>query len=268
VIRESVRSGSATGHAVVLLSDGAHNVGSTDGPLLAAREAKSLDVPIYTVTLGTAIGAKNLSLAARSPRMIAFPDNPLVLRVRVGQSGLAGQSTTVALMYGDRVVQSRPVRLVDDPAQEISFVLADPPTEPLQRYRIVASPIEGEATDADNQTTILVQRLDQPIGVLLLEGKPYWDSKFLARNLGSDPVVELTSIVRLSEGRFLARRHPRPQSSDASADMRATSTDSADAPMEWEVQRELASPLDSMETLSKYRLVKIGDYKILTNPEV
>lgn len=260
VIRESVRSGSAAGHAVLLLSDGAHNVGSTDGPLLAAREAKSLDVPIYTVTLGTVIGAKNLSLAARSPRMISFPDNPLVLRVRVGQSGLAGQSTTVALLNGDRVVQSRPVRLVDDPNQEISFVLADPPTTPLQRFRIVASPIKGEATDADNQTTILVQRLDQPIGVLLLEGKPYWDSKFLARNLSSDPVVELTSIVRLSEGRFLARKHPRPKSLAGEPDDHPLVTNPTDPQpaMEWEVQRELESPLDSMETLSKYRLVILG----------
>ena len=31
--------------------------------------------------------------------------------------------------------------------------------------------------------------------VLLVEGKPYWDSKFLARTLASDPSIELVSIV-------------------------------------------------------------------------
>ncbi|HEX2475409.1 MAG TPA: vWA domain-containing protein, partial [Lacipirellulaceae bacterium] len=264
VLRECIRSGSPAGHAVLLVSDGAHNVGSIDGLLSAAREAKSLDVPVYTVTVGSTVESKNLSLAARSPRMISFADNPLVLRVRIGQSGLAGRSTQVALMVGENAIQSRQVRLADDPAQEITFVLSQPPKEPLQRYRIVAAEIEGEATNADNQTTILVQQLQEPIGALLLEGKPYWDSKFLARNLGSDPVVELTSMVQLAKQRFLVRKYPRAPTDSEKRDETATSaqptgndTQPADA-VGWEIQRETVSPLDSLDTLSKYRLVILG----------
>ena len=67
----------------MLISDGAHNVDSVDSVLSAAYEAKSLDIPIYTVTLGKQVGAQNLSLAARSPRMIAFADYPLSLKIRV-----------------------------------------------------------------------------------------------------------------------------------------------------------------------------------------
>jgi hypothetical protein len=264
VLRECIRSGSPAGHAVLLVSDGAHNVGSIDGLLSTAREAKSLDVPVYTVTVGSTVESKNLSLAARSPRMISFADNPLVLRVRIGQSGLAGRSTQVALMVGDNAIQSRQVRLADDPAQEITFVLSQPPKEPLQRYRIVAAEIEGEATNADNQTTILVQQLQEPIGALLLEGKPYWDSKFLARNLGSDPVVELTSMVQLAKQRFLVRKYPRA-ASDSENSKEAANTaqptdnnpQAADA-VGWEIQRETVSPLDSLDTLSKYRLVILG----------
>ena len=33
--------------------------------------------------------------------------------------------------------------------------------------------------------------------------------KFLARNLGADPIVELTTIVQLAERRYLARKYPR-----------------------------------------------------------
>jgi hypothetical protein len=264
VLRECIRSGSPAGHAVLLVSDGAHNVGSIDGLLSAAREAKSLDVPVYTVTVGSTVESKNLSLAARSPRMISFADNPLVLRVRIGQSGLAGRSTQVALMVGDNALQSRQVRLADDPAQEITFVLSQPPKEPLQRYRIVAAEIEGEATNADNQTTILVQQLQEPIGALLLEGKPYWDSKFLARNLGSDPVVELTSMVQLAQQRFLVRKYPRaPSDSDNSTETASSTvpTNDTQQPADavgWEIQRETVSPLDTLDTLSKYRLVILG----------
>ncbi len=264
VLRECIRSGSPAGHAVLLVSDGAHNVGSIDGLLSAAREAKSLDVPVYTVTVGSTVESKNLSLAARSPRMISFADNPLVLRVRIGQSGLAGRSTQVGLMVGDNELQSRQVRLADDPAQEITFILSQPPKEPLQRYRIVAAEIEGEATNADNQTTILVQQLQEPIGALLLEGKPYWDSKFLARNLGSDPVVELTSMVQLAKQRFLVRKYPRAASDSENVNDTANAAQpTVDKPQPadavgWEIQRETVSPLDSLDTLSKYRLVILG----------
>jgi hypothetical protein len=267
-LRESIRGGSPAGHAVLLVSDGAHNVGAIDSLLSAAREAKSLDVPVYTVTVGSTVKSKNLSLAARSPRMIAFPDSPLVLRVRVGQSGLAGLSSQVDLMVGDKVIQTRKVRLSDDPSQEISFVLPKPPKEQLQRYHIVAATIDGEATDADNQTTILVQQLQKPIGALLLEGKPYWDSKFLARNLGADPIVELTTFVQLSERRFLSRKYPRAtldKAIDAAAASNAPKVEPPNqtspggkAAQGWEIQTALASPLESTETLSNYRLVILG----------
>ncbi len=75
-LRQAVRTGSPVGHAVLMISDGAHNVGSVESVLQVAREANALATPIYTVTLGTSIGMKNMSLVAKSSRMIAFPNNP------------------------------------------------------------------------------------------------------------------------------------------------------------------------------------------------
>ena len=46
-----------------------------------------------------------------------------------------------------------------------------------------------------------VQVVDEPIRVLLIEGKPYWDSKFLMRTLASDPAIALDSVVRLTDGK-------------------------------------------------------------------
>jgi len=52
--------------------------------------------------------------------------------------------------------------------------------------------------------------VDQPVRVLLLEGKPYWDTKFLVRHLVADPSVALTSVVQLAEGRLPATNHSAP----------------------------------------------------------
>lgn len=276
-LKQTSRTGSPLGHAILMISDGAHNVGAVESALQSAKEANALATPIYTVTLGTSVGMKNLLVTAKSSRMIAFPKNPVAIRASVMHSGLAGQSTQVQLMKGEQVLQSKTMRLTAEPSQEVRFTIEDGVNEPIERFRIVASDVPDEVTTADNQTTVLVQRLSAPIGVLVLEGKPYWDSKFLARNLARDPVVDLTTIVRLGDGRFLQRRVTRealaesdvekkgldktPSATEASAVTANATTDRVPldtATDDWAVQKELESPLESMELLGKYRLVILG----------
>ncbi len=265
VIREGNRNNTDSGQAIVLISDGAHNVGNVDSVLAAAYEAKSLDIPIYTVTLGKAVGAQNVSIAARSPRMVAFADHPLSLKVRVGHSGFEGESTQIALMQGNEILQAKTVRLGKEPTQEVRFVMERPPSQRLTRFRIMATPIAGEATDLDNQTSVVVQRLDEPIGAILLEGKPYWDSKFLAANLGTNPTMQLTSLIRVSDKRFLRKKYPRPElkkidpqsenSDEPEIDIRAAVENVA---TDWMILDQLESPLEDIKTLEQYRVVILG----------
>lgn len=280
-IRQSIRSGSPLGHAILLISDGAHNVGSTESLLQSAREANALATPIYTVTLGSTLGMKNLSLSAKSPRMLSFPDTPITIRAMIGHSGLTGSTTQVQLLHENEVIQSQSIRL-NDPMQEIRFVVEPKAgATPLDRYQIVASEVSGEVTTADNETSILVQQLSAPIEVLVLEGKPYWDTKFLLRNLANDSVVNLTTIVRLGSNRYLLRRseqttdgrpaaNANPASTTASNSTtnaklaRGSNGDEAqlsanvDKSNQWEVQEQLVSPLESDQLLEKYRLVILG----------
>ena len=274
-IRQSIRTGSPLGHAVLLLSDGAHNVGSTEGLLQSAREANALATPIYTVTLGSSLGMKNLSVGAKSPRMLSFPDTPITIRATIGHSGLVGRTTQVQLLHNGEVLQTQSIRL-NDPTQEVRFIV-DPKADaqPLERYQIAASEVEGEVTSADNETSVLVQQLLAPIEVLVLEGKPYWDSKFLLRNLANDPVVNLTTIVKLSPNRFLVRKAeqaPRPvrvttnattaSNSESNADSKFEGQEATDAGSsranQWQIEEQLASPLESDRLLEKYRLVILG----------
>ncbi len=265
-LRQTTRSGSPLGHAVLLFSDGAHNAGSVESVLQTARESNALATPIYTVTLGTSVGMKNMSITAKSSRMIAFPDNPITIRVNIGHNGLAGQTTELALLRDEQVVKTTLVKLTNDPIQEVRFTLEDGIQAPIERFRVAATEVQGEVTTADNQTAILVQRLNAPIGVLVLEGKPYWDSKFLSRNLASDPVVDLTAFVQLSPNRFLMRKVAN-KSLSVSEGLQALNTDDASsgasgpqevASSDWSIEKELASPLESMALLESYRVVMLG----------
>lgn len=262
-LRQTTRTGSPLGHAILMISDGAHNVGAMESLLQSAREANALATPVYTVTLGTSIGMKNCALTAKSARMIAFPDTPIVIRASIGHNGLAGQTTQVYLLKDDKVLQTKSIRLSAEPVQEIKFTLQEGIAEPIERFRIVADEVPGEVTTADNQSTVLVQRLSAPIGVLVLEGKPYWDSKFLARNLARDPVVDMTSIVQLGPGRFLKRKVANVAEVDADDQDAAVASEvvtatAVSASSEFKIETTLASPLESMELLDAYRLVIIG----------
>ena len=258
-LTNATRTGSPLGHAVFLISDGAHNVGSIERVLRAAREANALATPIYTMTLGTSVGMKNLALNAKSPRMIAFPDRPVTIQINVVQNGLEGLETKLTLMRGDNELQTQTVRL-QDPSQEVRFQLPQGVESSLERFRVVASSLQEEATTADNQTTVLVQRLNAPIGVLVLEGKPYWDSKFLTRNLAQDPVVEMTSVVRVGSRRFLRRRvDPPPLADEPQGDSEAIADSDAEvSDGQWSIAKELDSPLESKDLLAQYRVVVLG----------
>ncbi|MEZ6138118.1 MAG: hypothetical protein R3C53_24810 [Pirellulaceae bacterium] len=265
VLRQTTRSGSPLGHAVLIVSDGAHNAGTVQRVLQSARESNALATPIYTVTLGTSLGMKNMSLTAKNARMIAFPDNPITIRVNVGHNGLAGEATEVTLLRDDQVIQTQHIKLNAEPVQEVRFTLPDGVQSSIERYRISAAEVVGEVTTADNQTAVLVQRLNAPIGVLVLEGKPYWDSKFLSRNLAADPVVDLTAIVQLSPGRFLRRKVTVQRETEKPEDTLGAAApqnpdDKSPAPRsdDWEIEKELDSPLESMALLESFRVVMLG----------
>ncbi|MBV9339059.1 MAG: VWA domain-containing protein [Solirubrobacterales bacterium] len=86
--------------AIVLLSDGASDVGSD--PLSAAQEAAVKHIPIYTVELGTANGTVTEKRGTRTVR-IPVPPNPQQLaeiaRISHGQAFTATDATRLDTVY-------------------------------------------------------------------------------------------------------------------------------------------------------------------------
>ena len=62
-------------------------------------------------------------------------------------------------------------------------------------------PLPGETDATNNQQTVLVEVTDQRMRVLLLEGRPFWDTKFIAQTLRRDDRIELTQITQISADR-------------------------------------------------------------------
>ena len=256
VIRHAISAGRPQGHAIALLSDGAHNVGSALSVAGAADNAKALDVPIYTSVFGGSVGAKNLSISIRNPQLMTFPRRRVAVKVQLSGRGYPGRLVTARLFEqsaqrdGNPIAAKR-IRVSRDGPTEAQFDLLP---EEAGSYRYVASidTLEGEATTADNTASFQLQVIDEPIKVLLLEGKPYWDTKFLAANLAADPSIELTSLIRVRETRLMRRTDP--------ANMSAFEGDAEPSPDDsvWKVIDSEQSDWADPEKLKGFRVIVLG----------
>lgn len=201
------------GQAMLLLSDGIHNAGATDRVRAGAAKAKALAAPLYATTLGGRAEVRDLSVSVDRPREVAFVGQRVSVPVKVRQRGKLARKTKLVVTLDDQLVQQRRIELAPDgETEEIVEVMSD--QSGLYRYRLRADPLPGEVTPLNNDATLLLRVVDEPASVLLLEGKPYWDTKFLIRTLAQDPSIELVSVVRMAEGRLLERRISRVPAED------------------------------------------------------
>jgi hypothetical protein len=247
-LTESLAGNRASGQAVILLSDGIHNgPGGTARVLDAVRVARAMASPIYTHTLGGDPRVQDLAVELRSPQEVAFMGQKVSVPVTLRQRGFAGAKATLVLAHDGQEIDRRQVTLTKDETVEVVFQVGqDKPG--VYRYEVRAEPLPGEVSVSNNSATLMVRVVDKPVRVLLLEGKPYWDAKFLMRTLIADASIELDSVVRLSEGRFLRRTFSR----------KAGEPLPAGAQEEWKIISDFTGPLAEGETLKSYHVVVLG----------
>jgi hypothetical protein len=241
------------GQSIVLLSDGIHNAGGQAARVLeSVRLARGLNAPIYTKTLGGQVEVNDLALDLESQQELAFigQQAPLVARVRRRGSGVSRPS--VILSFQGRELARRPATFDAQGRAEVRFDVQQPQPG-LYRHEVRVEPAPGEVILANNAASFLLRVVGEPIRVLILEGKPYWDNKFLTRTLSSDPSIELDSVVRIAENRFLRRALSRPKAAD-----KETAAKEALRVDDWKV---LSGPDEIMarpDGLGRYQIVVLG----------
>lgn len=236
------------GQAVVLLSDGIHNAGGgSDAVLEAAQLARAMAAPVYSRTIGGEAGLRDLAVRLRSPQELSFVGQRVPVVARVSHRGPAGGRVTVVLEHDGEEIDRREAHLTTTAPVEVRFEVRKDESG-LYRYAVRAQEFPGEVTRVNNRATLLLRVVDEPLRVLLLEGKPYWDSKFLMRTLASDPAVELDSVVKLTEDRLLRRSLRRA----------ATASQPASRREDWTILADAASVLTDRDTLWSYQIVVLG----------
>lgn len=163
---------------VILLSDGRHNApGSVE---TVARRLGVQRIPVFPVVMGSTrnppTDAAIASLAA--PESVSTNDK-VSFTIDLKLDGLTGTNVAVSLLDGEAVVASNTVT-PSSPAFRKQLLLSDvPKTNGLHAYRVRVQSFTGETDSSNNDLEMPVMVSSDPVKVLLVEGYPRWEFRFL-----------------------------------------------------------------------------------------
>ena len=193
---------------VVLFTDGQHNIDGAS-PLEIARQFKDSGVAMHTVGLGTVVPARDLAVLKTEAPGSVYPDARLTGQVILHDGMPTGKPFKVRIEHKGRVVwqkdfvTAQKLRKLpfDFPIKEI--VTAEQAVQsrdiryanlPLA-FNIVVPPIEGEMKDDNNVGILRVNVVTQKPRILVIDGRPRWEFRYLRNLLERDKRWEANIVL-------------------------------------------------------------------------
>jgi len=185
---------------VLLVSDGRATAPDT---LDAAQLALARSVPLWTWTIGGPVPRRDLWIETPSSEALAFSGEEADLMATLHADGYPNRSFKVDLLTNEKVVASKDILPDTNGVARVSFRTTAPGAGE-QRYFFRVPPEPDEADTANNERAVFLRAVGRKVRVLVAEGQPFWDTKFLVQSLKRNTNVELTAVYRLNAARHVA----------------------------------------------------------------
>lgn len=174
--------------AVVLLSDGDWNEGGS--PYDAATRYRLEGVPIFTAAVGSPSRLPDLALLPVDPPAFAIVNRPIDLPISIDSAMPRDVSAVVTLSDETGVIDSHPLLVGAQRTTTDKFVYR-PRTAGRVSLTVSVSPQPGELDEDNNTRTFEIDVREERLRVLLVEGFPRWEYRYLRNALVRDPGVEV-----------------------------------------------------------------------------
>ena len=193
---------------LVVVSDGAD---TTDAELTEALLAlKAASIPVFTVGVGEEVLKSDIQIDRVSTPRTALKGTSLMIDVVITQTGYAGESVMLDVENDGRIVGSQEVKLPIDgepAAVRVRFTASDAGPR-VFKFRIAPRP--GELVTQNNQRDALIDIGDHTEKILYFEGEPRYEAAFLARALGEDKNLQLITLQRTADNKYMRLRVDGP----------------------------------------------------------
>ena len=186
----TAEAGAGEVRGIVLLTDGRQSV---PGDLTSATQLlSSLGVPVYAIPIGSRIPPRDLSIASVDVPEAIFLNDKAQIQATLATFGFEGEELTVRLERDGKTLEEK--KLITS-ADSAVATFAVPSTETGRfDYRIVADRKDGELRDDNNSRDVTLHVVDNKARVMLLDGDPRWEFRYLKNLLERDKQVD-SSIV-------------------------------------------------------------------------
>ena len=206
IIKGVDADGSREQMVVVLISDGQHNNGPS--PLDMARQFKERSVPIYALGVGSTQPQKDIAiLAVKGPNTV-FPDARVAgemvlldgigpgksMKVRIEHKGVTVWEREFATSQGRRVLP-------------FDFAIKDTVDGELARqnrdlrqanlplaFQVIVDPLPEETNQDNNRATLRMNVITQKPRVLIVDGRPRWELRYLRNLFERDDRWEVNTV--------------------------------------------------------------------------
>lgn len=160
--------------AIVLASDGAERGADEPDQALAAA-----GIPVSCIAVGSPAPAGNVAVRLDAPSPTALPGQDLTLTAVIACTpAYAGLQAELTLDGPDGAMRRR-IALRD--GERIAWDVAAGEVAGERSWSVSLPVLDGEATPLDNASVCNVRVVDRRLSVVVVEGRPWWDSAAAVR---------------------------------------------------------------------------------------
>jgi len=259
---------------ILVLSDGRHNAAERIEPLV--RRLGSRGIPVCSVIIGSARSPTDAAVASvEAPEAINVADK-VYATVEVKLDGLAGKEVRVGMYAADgKEVDFKTLR-PSASAFRGHVELAHKPGRPgLHTYEIRAQAFDGEAFKTNNSYPMSVSVRDDPTELLIIEGRPRWEFRYLKNLFATrDRTVELQTVLLNPDRIAMQAKRPAVPASASRPRGRVEATALPENEAEWmkfdviilgDVDPK-ALGVGGMEALRKFVTDRAGSLIVIAGP--
>jgi len=179
---------------VLLLTDGRHNAPKSVEPLV--RQLGVRQVPVSSVVFGAEKPPLDAGIiGVEAPETVALQDK-MFITAQLKLDGLAGKEVRVSLTDGEKVIETQTVRVPTDTYRARVQFADEPKSAGMHRYAVDVQKFDGEVLTTNNQYPLAVSVSDERTRLLLIDGRPRWEFRYIKNLFTSrDRTVRLQYVL-------------------------------------------------------------------------
>ncbi len=194
--------------AVVLFSDGQHNEG--ESPVEVAKILAGRGLPIYTVGFGGETRPRDLAIVKIDAPDSVFFEDRIQGQITLKDDLPPGIPFTVMVQDGDKVLWQQQLVSEGSNLRKVPFSapLSETVKERLKNksadtqltavpleLKASVSVVEGDREPANNTMNLRVRALTQKRRILILDGRPRWETRYLRNMFERDEQWQVNTVI-------------------------------------------------------------------------